>query len=207
VRKAGMDPVVKVGFRSPAHGALERSASNRTVRNSGLHILFITDCSSHQRWMAFNVFNSASHAGQKDPITWLRSGCNGSRTDEDVKLARALFGNAKVEDVHSDKWGSDFNLGFGIPKTLHSYFGSRASLDNDTVLALIEADMVFLKELRIDNLATHGLPAPGRKLKLDGSSFVGRGVGVVSTYDCCGGLGPPYIFTVQSWREIVSHWN
>jgi len=65
----------------------------------------------------------------------------------------------------------------------------------------------FLKELRIDNLATHGLPAPGRKLKLDGSSFVGRGVGVVSTYDCCGGLGPPYIFTVQSWREIVSHWN
>jgi len=175
--------------------------------DTGLNLLFITDCSAHQRWMAFNVFSSANHAGQNDPITWLRAGCKTSRGPHDAKMAEALYSNAKVVDVHTSRWGGDFNLGFGVPKAMQSYLDAHRSLPNTTVLALIEADMIFLRRLRIDDLAEHGIPAEGMKLLQHDNSYISSRTGVVSTYDCCGYLGPPYMFSVQSWREILPFWN
>jgi len=169
--------------------------------------LFITDCSAHQRWMAFNVFNSARQAGQKDPITWLRSDCKVTGGHDDHKIATALYENAHIVNINGGSEGKSFTLGFGIPRALHAYLATPNSVSNDTVLALIEADMIFLSQLRVDNLRTNGLPMPDRQLIQKSGSFIGPKVGVAAHYLCCDNLGPPYILAAGDWRALIPFWS
>jgi len=171
------------------------------------HILFVTDCSAHQRWMAFNVFSSAQHAGQQDPITWLRSDCKASRAHDDGKAAAALYTHAKVVDIAAGKNGQDFNLGFGVPRALKTFLETSNTVSNDTVLALIEADMIFLSPLRVDNFKAQGLPMAGRKLIEKSNSPVSSKVGSAAHYLCCDDLGPPYILSVRDWHELIPLWT
>jgi len=125
-----------------------------------LHIVFVTDCTAHQKWMAFNVFNSARAVGQEDPITWVRSGCTEQQNSKDNSLAQSLYPKAAVRSVGGDdgKGEHDFNLAFGVPKAVQGFVKTAEGMSNSSVLALIEADFVFLSKLRLDDLTTRGLP-------------------------------------------------
>merc|ERR1719424_1962670 len=59
-----------------------------------MHLSFITDCSSHQAWMATALLHSAHRVGQTDPITWLRAHCPEARLrqrEEKERLLRQLY--------------------------------------------------------------------------------------------------------------------
>jgi len=192
-----------------AHSQMLESRS--TPRSTAdLHLLFVTDCSAHQRWMAFNAFNSAGKAGQQGPITWLRSDCETTSTParrlDDSKTATTLYANARIVDISGGSSGSNFNLGFGVPRALHQFLQTAGSLSNETVLALVEADMIFLSQLRMDNLKTQGLPMPNRQLIEKSGSFISPKVGVAAHYLCCDDLGPPYVLAVKDWRDLVPLW-
>jgi len=178
-------------------------ASEDSHQQTDLHLLFVTDCSAHQRWMAFNVFNSAREVGQNDPITWLRSGCKSEASRQDLDAVAALYPHGHLMDLNGGKSGSDFNLGFGVPKALQIFLDTSNSIANHTVLALIEADMIFLSRLRIDDLSTAGLPWEVHT----SNSFLSENTGVSAHYLCCDGLGPPYILPVQGWRKLTPLWN
>jgi len=181
--------------------------SGSLPETTGLHFVFITDCTAHQRWMAFNVFNSAATAGQKDPITWLRSGCSLEMGQKDADVAGAMYPNSLVADIHPEKTQGNFNLGFGIPKAMQTYLDAHTSMPNSTVLTLIEADMIFLSPITLDMLKTQGVAREGHQLIEHNGSFVDGSVGVAAHYLCCDDLGPPYILSVESWRKLVPQWS
>lgn len=156
--------------------------------------------------MAFDVFNSAGKVGQEGTITWVRSGCAGDKTEKDLKIAKALYADALIEDV-GGKDMDNFNLGFGVPKAVTSYFDAHQEFSNQTVLALIEADFMFLSKLSVDDLETNGIPMNGGSLIQHEGAVVGGLVGAAQHYQCCDNLGPPYIFSVESWREISPRWS
>lgn len=173
-----------------------------------LHIVFVTDCTAHQKWMAFNVFNSARAVGQEDPITWVRSGCTEQQNSKDNSLAQSLYPKAAVRSVGGDdgKGEHDFNLAFGVPKAVQGFVKTAEGMSNSSVLALIEADFVFLSKLRLDDLTTRGLPMNRDSLIEVNGLHVGGKVGVAQHYQCCDNLGPPYILSVESWRELAPLW-
>jgi len=64
-------------------------------------------------------------------------------------------------DIAAGKNGQDFNLGFGVPRAFKTFLETSNTVSNDTVLALIEADMIFFVAAASRQLQGSG-PAHGR---------------------------------------------
>jgi len=94
-----------------------------------------------------------------------------------------------------------------VPRALKTFLETSNTVSNDTVLALIEADMIFLSPLRVDNFKAQGLPMAGRKLIEKSNSPVSSKVGSAAHYLCCDDLGPPYILSVRDWHELIPLWT
>lgn len=186
------------------------TSSMVSLQSYDFHLFFTTDCSAHQRWMALSVFTSAQRVGQTEPITWVRSGCKSNDDSKDGDLVKSLYPSARLAEVRvSSANGADhnFNMGFGVPKGVASYLEATQDVANTTVLALIEADMVFLSRLRLDDLETHGLPMPNQNFTKHGEALIGGKVAIAQHYQCCDNLGPPYILSMQGWRELAPIWG
>lgn len=179
---------------------------------SSLEIIFVTDCSEHQRWLAYNVFSSAGQVGQDDPITWVRAGCDpeiAERGGRDLDVAAKIYPKARLFDV-SGYWGKNFNTGGGVPGAMHRFLEAQQGLTNATTVALVEGDMIFLQKLRYDDedLNTRGREMKGRSLvRSESGTLVGGKVGLAAHYDCCNDIGPPYLLSAQGWRDVTPVWN
>jgi hypothetical protein len=134
---------------------------------------------------------------QNDPITWIRAGCDVDGVDakssasRTAEVARKIYPKAGLVDVSGKKM-EDFNLGFGVPKALQSFFFDQVvnGYPDDAVAVLMEGDMIFL-----DRLTTNGLV-----------SVAGKHA-IAQHYRCCDDLGPPYILTVKAWKELLPVWS
>jgi len=126
-----------------------------------LYIIFVTDCSVYQRWFAFSVWNSARIAGQTSPITWIRTGCKPGQRDNDKATAVELYPRADIIDMlpNDGKSGHTFVLEMVVPIAMTQYLNTSRAPRDDEVLAFIDADMIFLSPLRLDDLETRGIPA------------------------------------------------
>jgi len=197
--------------RKSGPGEKEPSAIvSRSTPARDLYIIFVTDCSAYQRWFAFVVFNSARLAGEHSPITWLRTGCAPGQHGNDIEAAVKLYPHAQIIDMlpKHDKSGHNFVLEMGVPIAMQEYLKTSKAPRDDEVLAFIDADMIFLSPLRLDDLETRGILARNRKLRknTDGS-LVGNKTGISAHYLLPGGLGSPFIMTVRDWRTLLPAWK
>jgi len=175
-----------------------------------LYIIFVTDCSVYQRWFAFSVWNSARIAGQTSPITWIRTGCKPGQRDNDKATAVELYPHADIIDMlpNDGKSGHTFVLEMGVPIAMTQYLNTSRAPRDDEVLAFIDADMIFLSPLRLDDLETRGIPAKKRKVRKNADgSLVGNKIGISAHYLLPGGLGSPFIMTVRDWRTLLPAWK
>jgi hypothetical protein len=86
------------------------------------------------------------------------------------------------------------------PFAFHAFL-SGSEISNDTTVALLDPDFIFLERLRVDDLAEHGITPEGsrqpRAVEVEGLH------GVAQHYACCDGAGAPYMFTAKAWRELL----
>lgn len=189
-----------------AHYHLPRATTNAV---EDFRIAFVTDCSAHQRWMAFQIFNSARSVGQQEPIIWLRMACTKEklkRWENDMEVASVLYQQAEILDINGAS-GEDFNLGGGVPSTLATWFSTDSSLRNDTVIALIEGDFFFLERFRIDDLHSKGKRFEPKQHQYDIRAGIKENRGVAAYWQCCDGFGPPYVLSVGGWRMLMPEWQ
>eukprot|EP00929_Paragymnodinium_shiwhaense_P118681 TRINITY_DN90591_c0_g1_i1.p1 TRINITY_DN90591_c0_g1~~TRINITY_DN90591_c0_g1_i1.p1 ORF type:complete len:494 (-),score=134.57 TRINITY_DN90591_c0_g1_i1:52-1533(-) len=239
-------------MRSQRGGSLDVAS---TAAGQTLELFFVTDCSHHQKWMAYNTFNSARLAGHVERITWVRSGCkqpehhsggkpaaaalievdSAAGTQAQVRalqaenamlrrvrdelledrqtgisgMATKLYPNSRVVEVRHGANTDNFNMKMGVPKAVESFLEEHKELQNQTVLALIEADMLFLSKLRLDDLESRGIRTvdPHKDLLRHNGALVGGNIGVAQHYQCCDDLGPPYILAVEGWKQLAPHWS
>jgi hypothetical protein len=116
-----------------------------------IHIIFSTDCSGYQNWQSFLLFHSAMNVGQPGRMTRLASGC----TDEERR---------ELERLHSvwlpDRFSLHFTPDFSIfregkrfpyankPNAVSHFLQHASPPINDTVLALLDPDMILLTSLK-----------------------------------------------------------
>jgi len=183
--------------------------------SKGMHIAFVTDCTSHQAWMAATLLHSANKVGQTDPITWMRWGCNTEKykgkavksTDQQA-LMRKLYPNANVWDLEGFE---DSQLRGDVswikPLSFKAFFDSNTYVDDDLVLAMLDADFIFMSKLRVDDLKERSIKTKnGLRTHHDSKPVVQGLVAVAQQYMCCDGLGAPYMMSAQAWRKMLPGW-
>mmetsp|Transcript_47836 Transcript_47836/g.127645 ORF Transcript_47836/g.127645 Transcript_47836/m.127645 type:complete len:425 (+) Transcript_47836:3-1277(+) len=181
---------------------------------TGMRLAFVTDCSSHQRWMAMLLLHSAGRVGQGDPITWLRWGCEPDRTrsrEDEVRLLRRVYPAASLLDVGGrgalapldDSAAAVLrrDITWIKPFAFQAFLAS-PEIPNGTAVAMLDADFIFLSRLRVDDLAERSIRTVGED-SAEGPARVEGLRGVVQHYACCRNAGAPYIFTAGAWRALL----
>lgn len=167
-----------------------------------MHLSFITDCSSHQAWMATALLHSAHRVGQTDPITWLRAHCPEARLrqrEEKERLLRQLYPQLRLLDVNISSDTPDISW---IKPLAFQQLLADGGIGDDTVVAMLDADFLFMSRLRVDDLSENSIMSMGQR-PANGSRAVHGMQGAVQHYECCGFAGAPYIFTARAWRALL----
>lgn len=173
-----------------------------------MHLAFVTDCSSQQRWLAMLLLHSAGRVGQDDPITWVRWGCEAERLNgrkDEEQLLRRVYSRASLFDVDfasSNQPQEKLRDISWIKPFGFQAFLSGPEISNATTVAMLDADFIFLDRLRVDDLAEHSIASLPRR-PATGAGPVEGLHGVVQHYRCCDGAGAPYLFTAEAWRELL----
>jgi len=180
-----------------------------------MHIAFVTDCTSHQAWMATLLLHSANKVGQTDPITWMRWGCNTAkfqkrpqRVAEEQALLRKIYPNTNVWDLEgfSDKQLKN-DMSWIKPLSFQAFFDSNTYIEDDLQIAMLDADFIFMSKLRVDNLAERSIKTKnGLRTHHDSKPVVQGLTAVAQQYMCCDGLGAPYIMSAMAWRKMLPVW-
>jgi len=158
------------GVLSEAKATAEQSA-----RDEAIHILFSTDCSVFQDWQALVLFHSAHRVGQRGHITRLASGCGAKAQFELITLYARLWPSSRTGGwVYSVHFPPDFQAEAVLHSKAHKPHGvqhwlrryaqpevvtssvhsrgagaARLLVGNDTIVALIEPDFLFLRPLTV----------------------------------------------------------
>jgi hypothetical protein len=167
-----------------------------------MHLSFITDCSSHQAWMATALLHSARRVGQTDPITWLRAYCPDSRLrqrDEKERLLQQVYPQFRLLDVNVSSDTPDISW---IKPLAFQQLLADSGIGDDTIVAMLDADFLFMSRLRVDDLSENSIMSMARR-PAPGSRAVLGMRGAVQRYECCGFSGAPYIFTAKAWRALL----
>jgi len=170
--------LARLGVVSKAKVLAEQNA-----RDEAIHILFSTDCSAFQDWQALVVFHSAHQVGQRGHVTRIASGCDAKAQFELVTLYARLWPVSRTGGwVYSVHFHPDFKAEVLIHSKAYKPFGvlnwlrvyadrklaktsvhsrdagsARPLVGNDTIIALIEPDFLFLRPLTLqvrDNAAS-----------------------------------------------------
>eukprot|EP00612_Vaucheria_litorea_P006340 CAMPEP_0171471968 /NCGR_PEP_ID=MMETSP0946-20130122/1012_1 /TAXON_ID=109269 /ORGANISM="Vaucheria litorea, Strain CCMP2940" /LENGTH=481 /DNA_ID=CAMNT_0012001543 /DNA_START=87 /DNA_END=1529 /DNA_ORIENTATION=- len=123
-----------------------------TPRNlDDIHVLFSTDCSEYQNWQSLLLFYSAGKANHKGPITRLASGC----TDDEVAALQKIV--QLLPPHHSVHFTPDFSIDkntgkrypyYNKPRALKHFLSESMPPVEETVIALLDPDMIFMRPLR-----------------------------------------------------------
>jgi len=158
-------------------GLAAKFQREQNAHDEAIHILFSTDCSVFQDWQALVLFHSAHQVGQLGHITRIASGCDAKAQFELVTLYARLWPVSRTDGwVYSVHFPSDFKAEvakaykpFGVqhwlqvnahPALTKTSIHSRSSsgdgsktthplVGNDTIIALIEPDFLFLRPLTV----------------------------------------------------------
>eukprot|EP00928_Gymnodinium_smaydae_P046650 TRINITY_DN31093_c0_g1_i1.p1 TRINITY_DN31093_c0_g1~~TRINITY_DN31093_c0_g1_i1.p1 ORF type:complete len:513 (-),score=57.11 TRINITY_DN31093_c0_g1_i1:210-1583(-) len=175
-----------------------------------IHIVIVSDCSTHQKWMIYIFFHSASMVGQTGPITWVRANCalrgKPNATAYDIALLKSLYAEANLMDVEVNEKLPDAS--WIKPLAFQRFLDTQVDMPGSTLVSLTDGDMIFLSRFRIDDLEERGIPFQGRKrLIRENGKLIGPTLGIAQRYLCCDNSGPPYIFWLSTWRKLLPLWN
>lgn len=102
--------------------------TRRRIASGGLEFIFVTDCSAHQKWMAYTLLHSARSVGQMDPITWLRANC-GSKEGHDKEEELVRKTNPMARLVHMEANLTLINRNTNRAESFHLTMKPRAVLE------------------------------------------------------------------------------
>lgn len=135
-------------------------------QNPPFHVAFSTSCSPFQDWQSLLVFLTADMVGQKGPLTRIASGCT---LEEQAALetvyakldqGRNKFRLHFTPDFSKDEASGETYYFYNKPGGLQHWLASPASPPDDTVIAVIDPDFIFMRPLTA-------------KVKADGIIFSG----------------------------------
>mmetsp|Transcript_23696 Transcript_23696/g.76100 ORF Transcript_23696/g.76100 Transcript_23696/m.76100 type:complete len:489 (+) Transcript_23696:93-1559(+) len=131
-------------------------------RSARVQVVFSTDCSAYQDWQSEVVFNSASLARHRGPLTRIASGCSADDRARLLRRYKALYDDdddlfeprvsvhftpSFDRDADSGKTYSFYNKPRGIEHWLKEGGAKNSSSPQREIIALIDPDFVFLKPL------------------------------------------------------------
>jgi len=165
--------------KNNAAGGSSESSLMYTSDGTLLHMVFSTDCSGFQHWQSYLLFHSALTVGQTGYITRIASGCS----DEEAEEARAWHDThisstmsdrfslhltphfSSVKDENGKERGDYkfFNKPFGLLHWMengaHLKFDTSEGIisksDEDTVIILIDPDMLLMRPITHDFTDEH----------------------------------------------------
>ncbi|CAK0872737.1 unnamed protein product [Prorocentrum cordatum] len=167
-----------------------------------MHLSFVTDCTSHQAWMATALLHSARRLGADHPHVAARAllrrqaraaGGEGAASAAGVPAAAPPRRQRQPRDARHQ-----LDQAPGVPAAPRRH----SSIGDDAVVAMLDADFLFMSKLRVDDLAENSLLSMGSR-PAPGSRAVLGMQGVVQRYECRGFAGAPYIFTAKAWRALL----
>eukprot|EP00981_Chlorochromonas_danica_P001918 scaffold398_cov177-Ochromonas_danica.AAC.17 len=167
-----------------------------------IHIVFSTDCSYFQDWQSLLVFHTAQLVHQPGHITRIASGCPGDKQAELKALYAKLYPHAHVHftpdfkmDNQTKKKYDFYNKPYGL---LHWLQHAEPSIPSDTIVVLIDPDMILLRpiSLQIAHYPTLLVLDHYNNRHLDVPSHVKHGQPAAQIY----GLGAP-------WATNSKHFN
>jgi hypothetical protein len=136
-------------FVSPITAQENSNAHVQSVEEAKFHVVFSTDCSFYQDWQTLVVFHSAMAVGQKGDITRIASGCDEGKKETLLSLYLKLFPRYRVHftadfklDKKTKKKYDFYNKPYGVKHWL-----SNTHIENSTVIAIIDPDMIFVRPL------------------------------------------------------------
>lgn len=183
-----------------------------TAAAPGFRIVIISDCSAQQKWMAHLFVSSAREVGQTDPITWVRANCPEHKADtaNDAALLQQLNPYAELIDLQVK--GNMPDKTWIKPAAMQAFLDSKTDLPDDTVVTMTDTDMIFLTKHRVHDLGSRAIPANitssiSYPYSANSTSFVQGRVGAAQHYECCEGIGAPYILTAGAWRALNQEWE
>ena len=127
-----------------------------------VHVVFSTDCTFFQDWQSLLVFHSATAVGQEGNITRIASGCSIEKQATLIDLYAKLFPRYNVhftpdfkKDKKTNKEYDFYNKPYGMDHWLNN---AVPAIEDNTVIALIDPDMIFLRPLTAYVRDTNMLP-------------------------------------------------
>ena len=127
-----------------------------------VHVVFSTDCTFFQDWQSLLVFHSATAVGQEGNITRIASGCSIEKQASLIDLYAKLFPRYNVHftpdfkmDKKTKKEYDFYNKPYGMDHWLNN---AVPAIEDNTVIALIDPDMIFLRPLTAYVRDTNMLP-------------------------------------------------
>ncbi|CAK0872739.1 unnamed protein product [Prorocentrum cordatum] len=141
-------------------------------------------------------------------LTWLRVHCSDARLgqrEEKERLLQRVYPQLRLLDVNVSRETPD--ISWIKPLAFQQLLGDsskkkHSSIGDDAVVAMLDADFLFMSKLRVDDLAENSLLSMGSR-PAPGSRAVLGMQGVVQRYECRGFAGAPYIFTAKAWRALL----
>mmetsp|Transcript_54818 Transcript_54818/g.164058 ORF Transcript_54818/g.164058 Transcript_54818/m.164058 type:complete len:543 (-) Transcript_54818:1065-2693(-) len=254
---------VAVGSNTPPASPIHLDDPNLLKDHLGvpLHIVFSTDCSSYQHWQSYLLFYSALRSKQPGTVTRIASGCS----EEDAAYVHRWFDDqilpmssrfrihltphfSSVKDKvegHEKKDYKYFNKPFGLrhwieestTMGLHDENGKVEVKFPDSVIILIDPDMIILRPITTDFSSDRDVIIPKRVLKdrkmrleegipfgqaygmgahwkdFDMDSIIGKGVpSPARDLPRIEGLlryavGPPYLANAKDMHSIAVKWT
>lgn len=127
-------------------------SSTPALGHNAIHVVFSTDCSFFQDWQTLVVFHSAMAVGQKGEVTRIASGCSEEKKEILSALYSKLFPQYHVHftpdfkvDKKTNKKYDFYNKPYGVEHWL-----SNTQIEDLTVIAIIDPDMIFVRPLTIN---------------------------------------------------------
>lgn len=194
------------------HNQKHKQKRTQNQKHEHMHLAFVSDCSAHQAWMATMLYHSAMKVGQDDPIVWLRWHCQSNSSAIDEKKLKKIYPKASVVDIS----GREYKVAEGEAKVLwikplaFETFMKSSKIPDDSVVAMLDADFIFLTKLRLDNLADRSISSnttdPKHHITTGAPDVKGLN-GIAAHYLCCDDMGVPYILTAKAWRKLLPEWS
>ena len=129
-----------------------------------VHLVFSTDCEVFQDWQSVVLFHSAMLVNQPGNITRIASGCSEVKKTQLIQLYNKLFPQYTIHftpDFKKDsKTGHKYHF-YNKPYGLYHWLThSTPRLTNDTIIVLLDPDMVILRPITahiqsLDNILNH----------------------------------------------------
>eukprot|EP00903_Cladosiphon_okamuranus_P016249 g14987.t1 len=116
-----------------------------------IHVVFSSDCTNYQAWQAVVLFHSAILSGHTGPITQLISGCSDEEEEEISARHRVVRHTPKHKLFFTESFviknpqtGEPYPY-MNKPNAMQLWFD--ATEVQETIVALIDPDFIFLKPL------------------------------------------------------------